>query len=154
MYNSFYNDNSINYPFLNTWKNEFIPQKITNHLLLYDLDSQKQECYVSFLNNNSYENNLDTAIADTEIEEDQFHSKYVYNDIVNGQQDLILKLLSTINNIKSTIMLSLDTKVLVITYYSKKRLIFLKNWEELSYFPIIFSFLIFFGNDRHLKNEQ
>lgn len=106
------------------------------------------------MNNNSYENNLDTAIADTEIEEDQFHSKYVYNDIVNGQQDLILKLLSTINNIKSTIMLSLDTKVLVITYYSKKRLIFLKNWEELSYFPIIFSFLIFFGNDRHLKNEQ
>ena len=38
-HNPLYNDISINYPLLNTWEDEFIPQGIIDHLVLCDPDS-------------------------------------------------------------------------------------------------------------------
>lgn len=123
MHNSFYNDISINYPLLNVWENKFIPPGITDHLLLCDLDSQELEDYIALLHDDNFENDLDTAIANTGIETDQLHNGCVYGDIDNRRQDSILKLLSTIDNIKSKTMVASGTAVLIITYHSKGCLI-------------------------------
>lgn len=77
------------------------------------------------LYDDNFENDPDTAIADTKIEADQLHSRYVYSDINDGRQNPILKLLFAIDNIKSGTMLIQDNAVSVITYHSKGRLILL-----------------------------
>lgn len=100
-HNPLYIDISINYPLLSTWEDEFIPQGITDHLVLCDPDSQEREGYAASLRDDNFENNLDAAIAETEIEADQLHSGCVYSDIDDGRQNPTLKLLSAIDNIKS-----------------------------------------------------
>ena len=52
------------------------------------------------LSHDYFENNLNTIIANTKIEWGQLYSSCVYNNIDNRRQNLILKLLSAINNIK------------------------------------------------------
>lgn len=81
MHNPLYNNIFINYLLLNIWKDKFILQKIIDYLVLCDLDSQEQEGYAASLRDNSFENNLDTAIAKTKIETDQLHNGYMYSDI-------------------------------------------------------------------------
>lgn len=106
------------------------------------------------LRNNNFENNLDTIITETKIEVDQLYSRYVYGDIDNGTQNATLKLLSTIDNMKSKTTPTKDNAVSVIIFYSQGHLIPLNNWENPFYFLIAFLTLFFFGNDGHLKNKK
>ena len=78
----------------------------------------------------------------------------MYGDINNGRQDLTLKLLSAIDNIKSARLAASNTIIPIITYHSKKRLISLKNWEDPSDFPATFPTLFLFGDSRYLRNRQ
>lgn len=79
------------------------------------------------LRDDKFENDLNTAIANTKIEVDQLHNIYVYSDIDNGRQNPTLKLLSAIDNIKSKTMLARDTVIPIITYHSKCHLIFFND---------------------------
>lgn len=79
------------------------------------------------LHNNNFETNHDTIIINTKIEADQLYHKYIYSNINNKKQNLILKLLSAINNIKSMIMAINDIIVLIIIYYTKSYLIYLND---------------------------
>lgn len=153
-HNLLYNDISINYPLLNTWKDKFIPQEITDHLVLCDPDSQEREGYAASLRDDNFENDLDVAIAETKIEADQLHSGCVYSDIDDGRQNPILKLLSAIDNIKSGTTPIQNNAIPVITFLSQGRLIPLNDWENPSYFPVAFSTLFPFGNGRHLENRE
>ena len=56
---------------------------MTDHLVLCDPGSQEQEGYSALLHNNSFENDLDAAIADTDIKANQLYSRCVYSDIDN-----------------------------------------------------------------------
>lgn len=51
------------------------------------------------LYNNIFENDFNAIIADTKIEADQIYG-CIYSDIDNERQNLMLKLLFAINNIK------------------------------------------------------
>lgn len=106
------------------------------------------------LGNDNFENDLDIAIANTEIKADQLHSGRVYSDINDERQNLTLKLLSTIDNIKSKIMVASNTAVSTIIYYSKSRLILLNNCKNLFYFPVAFLTLFFFGDSGHFRKKQ
>ena len=46
-YDPFYNNIFTNYPLLNIWEDKFIPQGITDQLVLCDPDSQEREGYVA-----------------------------------------------------------------------------------------------------------
>lgn len=78
----------------------------------------------------------------------------MYSDINNRRQNLTLKLLSTINNIKSATTAISDTIVPIITYYSTSHLIPLNDWEDPFYFPVRFPTLVLFGNSGHLGYRQ
>lgn len=95
------------------------------------------------LYNNNFEKNLNIAIANTKIKADELHSKCIYNDIDNGRQNQILKLLSTIDNIKSMITVASDIIVPIITYHNTTYFIFLNNWKDFFFFNNIFYFVFF-----------
>ena len=122
--------------------------------MLCDSDSQEREGYAALLHDDNLENDLDTAIAETEIEADQLHSGCVYSDINDGRQNPTLKLLSAIDNIKSRTMPTSDNAVLVITFHSQGRLIPLNNEKNPSYFPIAFSTLFPFGDVGYLEKRE
>lgn len=86
------------------WEDKFIPQERIDYLILCDFDSQKRESYATLLRDNNFENDFDIVITDIKIEIDQLYNRYVYGDINNKRENLILKLLSAINNIKSRTM--------------------------------------------------
>lgn len=58
-------------------------------------------------------------MVDIKIEVKHLYSGYIYNDIDNRKQNLILKLLSAIDNIKLATMAASDIAIPIITYYSK-----------------------------------
>ena len=127
MYNPLYNNISINYLLFNVSEDKFIPQGIIDHLVLYNPDNQKQEGYLASLHNNNFENNYNTIIADIKIKANQLHSRYMYSDIDNKRQDLILKLFFAINNKKSKTIVTSDITFSTLIYNSKNRLIFLND---------------------------
>lgn len=106
------------------------------------------------LHDDNFENDLITAIADTEIEADQLYSGYVYSDIDDRRQNLILKLLFAIDNIKLKTTVANDTTFLTITYHSKDCLILLNDWKDGFYLPTAFPTLFLFGEDGHLEKKQ
>lgn len=79
------------------------------------------------LHNNNFKNNFDTVIANNKIEINQLQSKYVYSDIDNRNQNLALKLLSIIDNIKSVITAISNITILIIIYYNKDYHIFFND---------------------------
>lgn len=54
------------------------------------------------------------------------------------KQNLLLKLLSTIDNIKTH-----TETISIILYQSSSRLLLLNDWGDPSYIPIVFSYLFF-----------
>lgn len=118
---------------------------------MYDPNSQKREGYATLLCDNNFKNNL---IANTKIEKDQLHSGCMYSDINNRKQDLTLKLLFAINNIKSKTMVVSDITVPIIIYHSKGRLIPLNDWENFFYFLTVFPILFLFGDGEYLGKRQ
>lgn len=72
-------------------------------------------------------NYLKAVIADNKIEVNQLNNKFMYSNIYNLRQNLSLKLLFAINNIKSTTMAVNHTAISILIYYSKNRLIFFNN---------------------------
>ena len=121
--------------------------------MLCNFNSRKQEDYVALLYNNNFKNDFDTAIANTKIQADQLYSRCIYSNINNRKQNLILKLLSAIDNIKLAIIIISRTIFSIITYYSKGCLIFLNDYKNSSYFPIAFPILFLFEDGKHLKNK-
>lgn len=79
------------------------------------------------MNNSSFENDLDIAIAKTDLKKDHIYSVYVYSNIDNARQNLILKLLSAINNMKKIVDLLNNMIVVVISYCNKNHLVLLNN---------------------------
>lgn len=77
------------------------------------------------LYDNNFENNLNVIITDTKIEVNQLKNRFVYSDINDRRQNSILKFLFIINKIKLAIILAKNTAIPIITYYSKRYLIFL-----------------------------
>lgn len=86
--------------------------------MLCNPNSPEQENYAALLRDDNFEKDFDAAIAKTESEADQLHSGYVYSDIDDGSQNPTLKLLSTIDNIKSGIIPTQDNAVLIITFHN------------------------------------
>lgn len=54
------------------------------------------------------------------------------------KQNLLLQLLSTINNIKAH-----EETILIISYQSSSRLLLLNDWGDPAYIPIVFPYLFF-----------
>lgn len=71
------------------------------------------------LYNNNFENNINIAIANTKIKTNSLYGGYIYNNIDNEKQNLVMKLISTIDNIKLTIMVASYIIVSIIIYHSK-----------------------------------
>lgn len=71
------------------------------------------------LYDNNFENNVNIVIANTKIKANSLYSGYIYNDIDNEKQNLVMKLISTIDNIKLTIIVASYIVVSIIIYYSK-----------------------------------
>lgn len=122
--------------------------------MLCDSDNQEQENYPALLRDDNFENNFDTAIVDTKIETDQLHRWYRYSDIDNGKQNLTLKLLSIIDNIKSKTTVVSNTTFPTIIYHSKSYLIFLNDGKDFFYFFAAFFTSFFFENGRYLGKDN
>ena len=118
------------------------------------MTAKNEKGYIALLHDDNFENNLDAAIADTKIEADQLHCRYMYSDINNRKQNLILKFLSAIDNIKSKLTVASDTAFPTIIYPSKSRLIFLNDWEDSFYFSAAFLMLFLFGDGGYLGKRQ
>lgn len=120
--NLLYKNIEINYHLLNTWENKFISFGITENMIYCNFNYYKRVSYVVDLCDSNNENNLDVAIADTGIEEDNINSGCVYSNINNLWQNLTLQLLFAIGNIKTTALAS-DITTTVISYCNKGRLV-------------------------------
>ena len=95
------------------------------------------------LYNSKYKNDFDVNIANTKIEVDKLQSGCMNNDFDNRRKNLISRLVSTIDNIKSAIMAASNTKILIIIYCNKGDFTLLNNQDNFFDFFIIFSPLFF-----------
>ncbi len=71
----------MNHRLLETWEDEFIPSGIMDNIAHCNADLYEREGYATNLNDGNFENDLDTAIAGTDIEGDHINSGCVYSDI-------------------------------------------------------------------------
>lgn len=122
-----YKDIKINYCFLNTWNDKFIPCNITNNIVNCNFNYCKCLSYTANICKNNYENNFYTIIADIRIEKDYIYNNCVYSDINNKKQNPTLQLLLAICNIKATDLFSDSISLFVIFYYGKSWFILLND---------------------------
>lgn len=123
---------------------KFIPQTIINFLILCNLDGRKQKNYAVLPYDNYFKNDFNIAIINIKIKANQLYSRYLHSDIDNKEQNLILKLLFTIDNRKLTILIASDTIFSIHIFYTKNCLISINNRKKSFYFFAIFSALFFF----------
>lgn len=77
-------------------------------------DHYKHKEYITDLCDSNFENNLDATIANTSIKKDHINNGCVYSDINNKRQNLMLRLLLVIGNIKAIASTSnLPTSIIV-----------------------------------------
>lgn len=79
--NSLYENIKINHRLLKTWEDKFIPSSIIDTIVHCNTNQNKREGYATDLNNGNFENDLNAAIAGTDIEANHINSGYIYSDI-------------------------------------------------------------------------
>lgn len=111
-------------------------------MVICDPNNYKQKGYITNLNNGNVENDLNTAIVYTKMGNDQIYNKCIYSNVNNIKQNISLKLLSAITNVKTSSKPKLDMLILIIAYYSSSQILLLNDWNNLTYF--LAAFLAFF----------
>ncbi len=117
-------------------------------------NQHKREGYVTDLNDDNFENDLDTAIAGTDIEGDHINSGCVYSDIDDQRQNSTLRLLSAVANIQATVSTRDQPTSTTISYYNSGQLVSLNDWEDPHYFTSVFPCLFPFGTEGHLEQRK
>lgn len=114
-----YKDVILNYSLFNSWKDVFIPLVIIDIILLCNSNNHEKKNYTRNLNNDNLKNDLDIVIVITKVENNYIYSRYVYSNVGKVRQNLSLKLLSTIANIKVTNILFISNiPISIISYCS------------------------------------
>lgn len=152
--NLLYKAIEINYCLFDIWDDEFISLSITNNVANYNPKHYKRLGYVANLCEDNYKNDFYTAITDTKIEGDHIHSSCVYGDIDDEKQNLTLRLLSAIGNIKVIDLTSDTTSPLVISYCNKGQLFLLNDWENPHYFTTVFFYSFLTCIKGHLEEQK
>ncbi len=117
-------------------------------------DQHEREGYATDLNDSNFENDLDTAIAGTSIEEDHINSNYIYSNIDDQRQNSTLRLLSAIANIQAIVSTTDQPTSTTILYCSSGQLVLLNDWEDPHYFTFAFPNLFPFGTGDHLEQRK
>lgn len=125
--NLLYKAIEINHYLLDIQNDEFVHSSITNNVVNCNLKHYKRLGYIIDLCKGNYENDFYAAITNTEIKKDHIYSSCIYNDIDNRRQNLILRFLSTISNIKIIDLTSDMTSPSIIFYCNKGQLFLLNN---------------------------
>lgn len=97
--NSLYKNIEINYCLFNAWDNKFIPSNIISNIVNCNFNYYKYLGYIANICKNNYKNNYYTGITDTNIQKNHLYSSCIYININDRKQNLILQLLSVIDNI-------------------------------------------------------
>ena len=81
--NTLYDNIEINYCLLKIWKDKFISSGIMDNIVYCNANQYKRKRYVTDLNDNNFENDLNAAIVGISIEGDHINSGCIYSDIDN-----------------------------------------------------------------------
>lgn len=152
--NQLYEKIRINFLLLETWEDKFIPSDIMDNIIYCNFNHHECEGYAADLYDSNYENNPDVAITGTSIVRNDINTSCIYSDIDDGWQNLTLRLLSTITNIKVPVS-TLDQPIsTIISFCNRDQLILLNDWNNPHYFTSAFLYLFSFGTGGHLKKQK
>lgn len=97
----------------------------------------------------NFENNLYYVVNSAEISDFGILNGYLYTDIDNTQEYLIIKLVSAISNHKKKSN-NQNVNTLILSYKNLDCIISLNDWDNPKYFTVSFSFLFLFSTRCHI----
>ncbi len=149
--NPLYKNIQKNHRLFEIWEYELISSGIIDNIVYCNGNKHKRKGYATDLNDGNFKNDLDTAIASTDIEGDYINSGCVYSDIDDQRQNPTLRLLFAVANIQATVSTTNQLTSSTISYRSSGQLVPLNDWEDPHYFISAFPCFFPFRTWGHLE---